>query len=171
MISKDRLAVKRLSLAASTHIYNDTHDAKDFNHICSLNIQGSLKKIGFTLTLLFTAYVVMFLGPFYGLVRYGQRITTTSLKIPFVKPFSGLEFLVNLIVQFLMFLLGCPGNNGVEGLFALLMDATTASSKYYIQWQCKKFSEKLRLDQPKLRTNKMEFIRILRAVQSTDGYF
>lgn len=168
-MTNDRPA-KDLSLAAGTHIYNDTHDTTDFNRLCSFNIQRSLKKFGFTLTLLFTSYAVMFFGPYYRLVEHGERTTTSSLKIPFVEPFSDLEFLINMPIQLLMFLMGCPGNIGVEGFFAILMDSTAASTEY-IQWECMKLSEKHRIGQPRLTNTKMELIKILTMIQSTDGYF
>lgn len=91
----------------------------DYNRLCSLNIQRSLKKFAFTLSLLITSYLAMTIGPFYGFVKFRKQTTVTSFKIPFVAPFSDLEFLINNCIQFAISVVGFPGNIGIEGLFAL----------------------------------------------------
>lgn len=170
IITKKRFAVKQLLLPVATYIYKDTHSLDDYNRLCSLNIQQSLKKIVYTLSLLAMASLAMFIGPFYAYVKYGQLTTITSLKIPFIEPFSRLEFLVNNGFQLIICVVGLPGNIGVEGLFALLMDSTAALTEC-IQWKCSKFSKKLGAGQFTSKQKKEQFIKILAMIQTTDRYF
>lgn len=152
-------------LAAGDDIYTDSGN---FSSFCSLNIQRSLKKCLSTLVLLLFSFFAISFGPFYVFIKYGQYTTLTSLKIPFVDAFSGLEFICNNVIQLLMFITGYPGNLGIEGIFALLMDSTTVSTEC-IKWHCTQLSSDLSTDQCTSRHRKMMMLQILKQIQTTDA--
>lgn len=153
-------------VVAGDFIYTDSGD---FCQFCSLNIQRTLKKCLSTFLLLLISFFAISFGPFYVFIKYGQYTTLTSLKMPYVDAFSGLEFICNNVLQMSMFIMGYPENLGIEGIFALLMDSTTLSTEY-IKWHCSKFSRGLSRNQYSPRQQKMMMVTILKQIQATDGY-
>lgn len=165
-LTKNRFDLRQLAFAASDHIYNDSEHSFGF---CSSNIHRTLKKFVFTLILLSISTLTISYGPFYVFFKYHQYTTVASLKIPFVDPFSGLEFAINIVIEVVLSIWGYPVIFGMEGLFALLMDATTASTEC-IKWHCEAFSKKLYAKRLTPNQQKMAMIKILKQIHTTDEY-
>lgn len=160
--------MKRLALAGGEYVYNDSHEKSEYNRMCSENIDRSLRKSLITLMLIVLSYAGMCVGPAYALIVYGERTTLMSLKIPFVEAFSTLEFIINIAIQSYAFITGFPGNIVIEGLFALLMDSSTASTTS-IKWHCQNFTECLHFKRLTATQQKQRTLQILLQIHTADG--
>lgn len=165
-MSDQRFDVKRLATAGGECVYEDSHGNTEYNRMCSENVDRSLRKSLATLALVLISFTGMSVGPTYVLIMEGEFTKIIMcLKIPFVEAFSTLEYLFNVAIQTLAFVTGFPGNIGIEGTFALLIDSITASTTS-IQWQCKRFTHRNR--QLTSMEQKMEIVRILQQIRTVD---
>lgn len=168
-MSKDRLIVKELFIAVSEKIYNFGRVSADYNRICAANIQVTHRKFLITVALLLMSYTTMAIGPLYVLIRYNQHTTLMSLTIPFVRPLSSAEYVINVFMQTIAFMVGCPGNFAMEGVFALVMDSINMSTAV-VQLHCTKLSKRLSVGQSTAIEQRMALIVIMREITVMNEY-
>lgn len=105
-------------------------------------------------------------GPYYVLIRYGEHITITSFRIPYIAPGSDPEYFINLVVQAIL------GGYGVFGCIALefgsvILRDTMNVSAALTQLETEKLSEDLEINGTS-NTQKMRFMHIIRQIKEFD---
>lgn len=75
------------------------------------------------------SFVGAVIGPYYSFVRYGTLATLYSLKLPYFNQDPYTEFIINLVWQFLIGLIGVVSLFLVEVAITLTNDTITVSSE------------------------------------------
>lgn len=121
------------------NIYNNNNDINLHNKICSQNMDKSLKRFIAVGSIVCLACGIALLGPVYSFVVNGNRSTLLSVRLPFIKKDSDLEFLLLLIVQALVGSYGFFGNNGLEAGYNLIINVIRITTEL-IQLNIRKMS-------------------------------
>lgn len=81
------------------YIYHDNHDKTEYNRICSLEMDETMRRFLFKMFTMIASVLISLIWPTYAYIAHGIRTTSTSLRIPFTAPNSDAEFIVNVILQ------------------------------------------------------------------------
>lgn len=103
------------------------------------------------MTVIMLSFVGAVIGPFYSFVHNGTLVTLYSVKLPYFNQDPYTEFIINVVWQFLISLIGGVALFLMEGSIMLLNDTITVSSKLcyyelnelsdYLKENCKSVSE------------------------------
>lgn len=99
-------------------------------------------------------------GPYYTLIRYGDHITITSFRFPYVEPGSNTEYFMNLFVQAAFGVYGLVGGITLE-LGSVIVRDTWNVSVAFTRLETEKLSEDVELK----RANISQKIRLSHIIQ------
>lgn len=108
------------------------------------------------------------IGPVYVFVRFSQRATIFSLKMPFVDEDSLLEFMFNSLFQLMTGTFLVFGNIGVEGV-GVLFTNTLALTTEIIKVESNQFATKLVSSNVSCREMKFFVVKLFQRTQLVDG--
>lgn len=107
------------------------------------------------------------IGPLYVYVRYGQKVTLTSLAIPFIEENSDMEFVMNCTIQGFYGLFFFFANISLEGVALLYGDSIQLPSKL-IQMELANMTMGLELGRYTKRQMKAEMVTVYRQIEQVN---
>lgn len=128
-INKYRFSWNKLTKISGEYIYCDDHQPSVYNSICSKCIDQSLRAYVIRVMVILLSFVGAVLGPFLSFIHDGSLVTLYELRIPYCDQDPYMEYVINLIWQFMISAIGLIGLLINEGAFSLINDTLTVSSK------------------------------------------
>lgn len=127
VVTKLRFELQALVDFPGRYIYHDNHDKTEYNHICSLAMDKTMRRYLFKMVFMLLSAVISFIGPTYAYFAHGTRTTWTSQRIPFTVPGSNAEFTINAVFQTIIFLHGTMGYYTIEIITTLVENVVTVT--------------------------------------------
>lgn len=128
-INESRFVWHKLAAISGKYIYRDDHQPTAYNSICSKTIDQSLKTFVIKTSVIILSFVGAVLGPFLRFISDGFLYTLYELRIPYYNQYPYTEFVINVIWQIIISVIGTVGLFILEGGFTLINDTITVSSK------------------------------------------
>lgn len=112
-VTKARFQIQAVVDFAGRYIYHDNYERNEYNRICSSNMDRTMRRFFTKMGTICISLVICMMGPTYAYFAHGVRTTWTSDRIPFTAPNSDAEFMVNFLLQTIVF------GHGFVGYFGL----------------------------------------------------
>lgn len=125
LFMNDKFRIVPLIEFGGEHIYWDAHYDPEYHQICSNHMDGVMRRFIIKMVVMFSGITVAFIGPFYAYFVRGLKTTTIEAKIPFAEPGSDAEFLGNVVIQFVLAIMGAFVYFGLEVTMALFENVVT----------------------------------------------
>lgn len=129
VITKTKYEWNRLLNFSGKYIYRNDGQPTEYNRICNETINETIVGYIIKMMVIMMSFVVAVTGPFYSFVQDGKLETLYSLKLPYFNRNPYMEFIINVIWQFLITLIGGCALFCMEGTIMLLNNAIIVSSK------------------------------------------
>lgn len=104
MLFKDRFMIQTLVDFAGHYIFPDNDDDPDYTELCSQHMDESMERWITKMAMISFGAMIGIGGTVYSYVMFGVLITTIEGRIPFTEGKSEEEFLVNLIIEFIIYI-------------------------------------------------------------------
>lgn len=131
--------IRRCLTRSRDELYENNHHRNAYNNICIDHIDKLLKKYVKTAMTIIVFVSIANIWPLYA-CKYGQKITLTALKIPFVDEGTDLEYAINLVIQAFYTIFLILGNIALESTEMFFGDSITLSAKL-IRMRLNKFAK------------------------------
>lgn len=112
-------------------IYRDDRESTEYNRICEENLSESIKAYIIKMIVIIISFFGAAIGPFYSNIHDGTFATLYSLKLPYFNQDLYTEFVINVIWQFIVTVMGVSALFLMEGCFSILNDTITVSLKLF----------------------------------------
>lgn len=122
LFTRKRFKLQALIDFAGRYIYYDNHENTEYNCICSTEMDNTMKKFLIKIGFIYTSMVCSFIGPSHAYLVHGIRTTWTEERIPFTTPNSDAEFMINVLLQTIIFM------HAIWAYFALEVASTIFSN-------------------------------------------
>lgn len=114
VLSEDRLKYHSLVTFAAKYIYADNHGRTEHDQICSQQIDATMKNFGITVTAMTCGSLVAVFGPIFFYFTEGNKSTTIEVKVPFLDDNQNDEYLINMLLQSIVYFHGFFIYFGIE---------------------------------------------------------
>lgn len=128
-ISKNRGKYHSLLTFAGRYIYPDNHGRTEYNQICSEQMDSTIRSFLIRILMIFLAAFAAVFGPIYVYLSQGIKTTTTEVKIPFADNDENIEYIMNMILQFMNFIYGSLVYYSLETAMAIFGDVIKVTPK------------------------------------------
>lgn len=88
---------------AGRYIYHDNHENTEYNRICSTAMDSTVREFAIKMGIIYISMVGAFIGPTRAYIVHGIKTSWTSERIPFTTPDSDDEFMINILLQTVIF--------------------------------------------------------------------
>lgn len=156
-------AVRRGVSRGINELYQNNHKRNRYNDICIRNIDKLRRKYLKTVMSIIISMTIANFSSVYLYLKYGQRVTITELKIPFIAEGSDLEFQLNVLFQIAYAWHTFVANIGIEGTSVLLSDGISLSSEL-IELRLNNLTDLIESEQQVTHQIKTEFLIILQQI-------
>lgn len=103
LLTKKRFKLQAIIDFAGRYIYHDNHESTEYNRICSAAMDSTIREFAIKMGIIYISMVGAFIGPTHAYIVYGIKTSWTSERIPFTAPNSADEFLINILLQTIIF--------------------------------------------------------------------
>lgn len=128
-VSKARFKIQAVVDFAGRYIYRDNHEKTGYNRICSSSMDKTMRSFWTKMATICVSLVICLIGPTYAYFAHGIRTTWTSDRIPFTAPNSDAEFIVNVLLQTIVFGHGFVGYFGLEVVMTVMENVVTVTPR------------------------------------------
>lgn len=104
LLSKDRGTFHDLLDFPGRNIFRNDRENTEYNRICSRATDAMIRNFVARLIILSIGGTTAEFGPAYVLIDQGVKTTTTKVKFPIIVENSDTKFLLNIILQFTIFI-------------------------------------------------------------------
>lgn len=142
------------------YIYRNDGQPTEYNRICDETVTKSIASYIVKMSVITISFIVASIGPFYSYVHDGTLATLYSLKLPYFNQDPYTEFLINVVWQFLITLIGGIALFLMEGAVTLINDTITVSSTLCCR-ELEELSDQQATENEQRRKLKMIFMKII----------
>lgn len=103
LLTNKRFKLQAVTDFAGRYIYHDNHDNTSYNRICSAAMDSTIREFSIKMGIIYISMMCAFIGPTHAYIVNGIKTTWTSERIPFTEPNSDNEFMINIILQTIIF--------------------------------------------------------------------
>lgn len=103
LLTKKRFKLQAIIDFAGHYIYQDNHENTEYNQICSAAMDSTIREFSIKMGIIYISMVCAFIGPTHAYIAYGIKTSWTSERIPFTEPNSDDEFMINILLQTIIF--------------------------------------------------------------------
>lgn len=168
-MSKRRYIYRSLIDFAGRQLHESVQNDHEYNEICSKEIDESMKGLLAKLAMLMVGGCSSCFMPAYVYFTEGIKTSTTCVRVPFTDENSDAEYIVNMIFQSIVFVVGFIHYVGMETSINILQNFIRVSPKL-IQIDFRRLEEKRdkgELTESQLR---LQFNNIVKKSIDTDEY-
>lgn len=122
LLTKKRFKLQAIIDFAGRYIYHDNHENTEYNCICSAAMDGTIREFAIKMGIIYISMICAFIGPTHAYIAYGVKTSWTSERIPFTVPNSADEFLINILLQTIIFV------HAIWAYFALEVACTLSAN-------------------------------------------
>lgn len=148
-------------------LYQNNHRQSQYNKICHENLDKLWRRYLNTVLIIILSMSIANAGPLYVYVKFGQRVTLTALKIPFIEENSNVEFVINCSIQGFYGLFFFFANISIEGVALLYGDAVQLPSKL-IQMELDNLTISLKAARYTKRQIKLKIVTVFRQINQVN---
>lgn len=123
------------------HIFPNSREDTEYNEICSKEIDVTARRFVIKYLTITVAAFLAVAGPTYDYTTNGIKTSTTELRIPFTEPGSNAEFIINVILQFNIYLHGATVYIGLEIMVSIFENVMMLTPQL-VRFELKKLSIK-----------------------------
>lgn len=164
-----RLEWNRLLNIPGKWIYRDDNKPTTYNQICTQSICETIKHYVLTIMVIMLASIGAVLGPFYSYIYEGTFATFYNLKLPYFNADPPTEFIINIIWETMISLLGIIALFVLEIVIAICNDTISVSSKL-TQMELNDLSDKIEKERGAKSKELLQLRMILMRVAHIDEY-
>lgn len=172
-LTEERFIVQKFLIFPGRHIYPDQKDDEDdeYYEICSNQIDASIKNFVSKMAMIFSSAILALIWPTYKFLSKGIKTTATQVKFPYLIENSNDEFIVNLLLQSILFGHGFIGYIGMEVGMEVGMDICTnfiSASQNLLQYRLKILD--LQCEKKPLKDLQILFSNVIQQIRTYDKY-
>lgn len=128
------------------NLYRNDHRSSAYNRKCDECMDQTLKSYIIELTVMILSFIGALIGPIYTYLQDGTLVTLYEVRIPFLMEHPRTEFVINMIWQAYISVLGIFALFGIEGCIAIVNNAITVSSNLTLN-ELKTLSDRLEMNE------------------------
>lgn len=103
LLTKKRFKLQAITDFAGRYIYHDNYENTEYNRICSAAMDSTIREFAIKMGIIYISMICAFIGPTHAYIVYGIKTSWTSERIPFTAPNSDDEFMINILLQTIIF--------------------------------------------------------------------
>lgn len=103
LLTEKRFKLQAVIDFAGRYIYHNNHENTEYNRICSTAMDSTIREFAIKMGIIYISMVGAFIGPTHAYIVYGIKTSWTSERIPFTAPNSDEEFMINILLQTIIF--------------------------------------------------------------------
>lgn len=127
IVTEKRLKYSALIDFGGHYIYRNDNERTEYNYICSKHMDSTMKSFLVKMGTIFLSFCAVVSGPIHAYFCFGEKTTTFDFRVPFTDEKSISEFVVNMIIQFVIAINGIIIYVGLEVFMSLFGNFVTVS--------------------------------------------